>query len=232
MAGKRLSVEQLREHASAALEEFEMAASFHEAWKPAAYDLDLHKRLDNSYAAHTFITIRAALRREMLLALMRLWDGRSDSLRMESIARTLQDKNVLDELSITATPFGLLRKDMRAQIERRALEAADLINQYSKGGTKNQIIIDITKLRHEVLAHRSMGSNRLTGPNSTDEEIELFYNDNAKIIQIVMSVALRTAHDPLESCSIFKHYASFFWGGVRGERVEGHPQFRQKQEGQ
>ncbi|MFG1374676.1 hypothetical protein V5F32_21070, partial [Xanthobacter oligotrophicus] len=209
-----------------------MAASFHEAWKPAAYDLELHKRLDNSYAAHTFIAIRAALRREMILALMRLWDGRNDNLRMESIARALQDKNILDELSITATPLGLLRKDMRAQIGSRALEAADMINQYSKGGAKNHIIIDIKKLRHEVLAHRNMGSNRLTGPNSTDEEIDLFYNDNAKIIQIIMSVALATAFNPLESCGVFKHYASFFWAGVRGERVEGHPQFRQKQEGQ
>ena len=67
----------LRAKVTAAHEEFDMAVTFHEAWKPAAYDSDLHVRMGASYASHTFLTVRTALRREMLLALMRLWDNDS-----------------------------------------------------------------------------------------------------------------------------------------------------------
>jgi hypothetical protein len=39
-----------------------------------AYDKDLHSRMGQSYASQAFLVIRMALRRETLLALMRLWD--------------------------------------------------------------------------------------------------------------------------------------------------------------
>ncbi len=58
----------------AAQQEFDMAVTFHEVWKPAAYDKDLHHRMGKSYASNAFNVVRVALRREMLLALMRLWD--------------------------------------------------------------------------------------------------------------------------------------------------------------
>ena len=56
-----------------------MAIAFHEVWKPAAYDKSLHERMGVSLATNAFHVVQAALRREMLLALMRLWDRRAIS---------------------------------------------------------------------------------------------------------------------------------------------------------
>ena len=61
----------LQKQVKAAQQEFDMAVMFHETWKPLAYDKDLHKRMGNSFATRTFLVVREALRREMLLALMR-----------------------------------------------------------------------------------------------------------------------------------------------------------------
>jgi hypothetical protein len=44
----------LREKVNAAHQEFEMAVTFHEVWKPAAFDDDLHKRMGASYATNAF----------------------------------------------------------------------------------------------------------------------------------------------------------------------------------
>lgn len=62
----------LREKVTAAQQEFDMAVMFHEVWKPAAYDTDLHSRMGNSYASQAFLVTRTALRREMVLALVRV----------------------------------------------------------------------------------------------------------------------------------------------------------------
>jgi HEPN superfamily AbiU2-like protein len=64
----------LRAQLEAAREEFDMATVFREIWKPAAYDMALHERMGVSFASHAFNVVRASLRREILLALMRLWD--------------------------------------------------------------------------------------------------------------------------------------------------------------
>jgi hypothetical protein len=93
----------LRAKVRAAHEKFDTAQACHEAWKPAAYDeaLDeaLHERIGRSYAANTFIVLRQALRREMLLALMRLWDNTPQAVGMRSIANSLQDKRIMDALA-------------------------------------------------------------------------------------------------------------------------------------
>lgn len=82
----------LRKQVEAAQQEFDMALTFHETWKPAAYDKDLHKRMGDSFATQTFLVVRLALRREMLLALMRLWDKDERNVGMElSIANVLRD---------------------------------------------------------------------------------------------------------------------------------------------
>ena len=39
-----------------------MAIAFHEVWKPAAYDTDLHARMGVSYATQAFNITRTALR--------------------------------------------------------------------------------------------------------------------------------------------------------------------------
>jgi hypothetical protein len=53
----------LRQKVEAAQQEFDMAVTFHEVWKPAAYDTDLHARMGTSYATQAFRVIQTALRR-------------------------------------------------------------------------------------------------------------------------------------------------------------------------
>lgn len=67
---------------TAAQQEFDMAVTFHETWKPAAYDESLHFRMGPSYASQAFLVARAALRREMVLVLMCLWDTNPKAVRM------------------------------------------------------------------------------------------------------------------------------------------------------
>jgi hypothetical protein len=88
----------LRTQVKAADEEFHIALAFHEAWKPAAYDKALHDRIGLSYAAHTFGVNAAGLRREMLLALMRLCNDDPRSAHMKLIGETLQDLQIVDAL--------------------------------------------------------------------------------------------------------------------------------------
>jgi hypothetical protein len=52
----------LRKEVDAAKQEFHMALSFYETWKPAAYDKDLQKRMGVSFATQTFLVVRLALR--------------------------------------------------------------------------------------------------------------------------------------------------------------------------
>jgi hypothetical protein len=49
----------LRQKVTAAQQEFDMAVTFHEIWKPAAYDQDLHSRLGESFAAQAVLVTRS-----------------------------------------------------------------------------------------------------------------------------------------------------------------------------
>ena len=77
----------LRAHVKAATEEFDLAIVCHEVWKPTAYEKALHQRMGVSYATNAFRVIVTALRREVLLAITRLWDKKRGNVRMEAIAK-------------------------------------------------------------------------------------------------------------------------------------------------
>ena len=133
----------LRAQVQAAEEEFELAVRFHEVWKPAAYDKDLHQRMGVSYATNAFRVVVTALRREMRLALMRLWDKRSGNVRLHDIGRRLSDSHLVDALAADrAARFhdANVEAEMREEMRRLATEVIDLINDYSKGGRHEAII--------------------------------------------------------------------------------------------
>lgn len=159
----------LRAELKAAQQEFDMAVTFHEVWKPAAYDDDLHRRMGVSYATHAFRVVRLALRREMLLALMRLWDKPAGSVRMDLIAPTLRNKDVINALAAErAARIGLpgAEVQMRKELGERACAAVALISKYSHGAVRD----NLKALRDERLAHRQIEA-AATGPNATDGEI-------------------------------------------------------------
>jgi hypothetical protein len=213
----------LRASVAAAREEFDLAVVFHEAWKPAAYDEDLHKRMGVSFATNAFHVVRVALRREMWLALTRLWDKRPDAVRMEFIPKTLCKTHVINALAADrAARIPGAEVQMRQNFKQSADKAIELIDKYSKDSS---ILQKLQTLRHERLAHREI-AGVVTGTNATDEEVESFYQDMSKLISLLLSLVMAQAYDPEDTAQVYRFHAKFFWAAVRGERTEGHPNYR------
>jgi HEPN superfamily AbiU2-like protein len=219
----------LRAHVQAAQDEFDLAVICHEVWKPTAYDKDLHQRMGVSYATNAFRVIATALRREILLALIRLWDKGRGKVRMDDIGRRLGDSRLVDALAADRAARFLdanIEAEMREEMRRQAAEVIDLIKVFCKGGRHEAVIKKLRAVRHERLAHRRIEPTAATGPGLTDEEIEFFYQDNLKIIQRLLHLVSGIGYDPAETGEVFRYHASFFWAAVRGERTEGHPSYR------
>lgn len=207
----------LREMVTAAQQEFDMATTFHEIWRPAAYDQDLHRRLGKSLASQAFLVMRTALRREMLLALVRLWDNNKQAIRMQSVWSTLREREVVDALALArvnrlGVPEAIA--EMRNDLGKKAADAIHLIGKYLDGGAGRALLQELLALRHERLAHRQLASTTVTGANATDDEIEGFYQDNSKLIRILLSLVHAMAYDPQETAEIYKRYSTCFWGRV------------------
>ena len=203
----------LREKVTAAQQEFDMAVTFHEVWKPAAYDRDLHSRMGKSYATQAFLITRNALRREMVLALMRLWDTNPKSICMKSIEASLRESEVIDALALDRA--GRLDGAMRDDLGKKADQAILLLKKYMEDGPRHAVLKTLRALRHERLAHRQLAPAAATGANTTDEEIEEFYQDNSKLIQILLGVVNAMAYDPQDTAKVYRFYASHFWGAFQ-----------------
>jgi hypothetical protein len=221
----------LREMVTAAMEELDLAVRFYEVWKIAETDKDLHARMGVSYATHAFMIARSAIRREMLLALMRLWDTRRDaqspSIRMTWIKSTLEDPNVMATLArdradrLGQWPGTL--EAVRATLDPKAAEAISLTRKYMAGGSHHAALKKLTTLRHEKLAHRQIAATPEATPE--EQEIEEFYRDNMRLVQLLCSLVNATAIDPEDFAGVYRHYATYFWAGARGEQTEGHPNY-------
>jgi hypothetical protein len=215
-------------------QDFDQTVAFHEAWRPTAFDEALHARMGTSFATQTFKVIRVALRREVLLGLVRLWDTRSDTLKMEFVAAQLRRSAVLDALAgdradKTALP---IVDPMRRELGRIASEALTIIEKYSKDGERHAVLEVVRKLRHTRLAHREAVSELSAAsaivPDASAEEIEELYQDSANLVRLLLKVAVGHAYDPREAAGVFSQYAQAFWASVRGERTEGHPNYARK----
>jgi hypothetical protein len=84
----------LRDKVKAAVEEYDAAVQFHESWRIAARDKALQERVSHSFVGQTFLIVRRALRREMLLALHRLWDPQTKTVHMVSIVDDLESRDI------------------------------------------------------------------------------------------------------------------------------------------
>ncbi len=208
----------LREMVTAAQQEFDMAVTFHEVWKPAAYDQDLRSRLGKSYATQAFLITRIALRREMLLALMRLWDKPKGAVRMEFIAATLNKRGVIDALALDRVHrLGLPEAldEMRDDLRRKRDEVVRLVNKYKDDGAHHAVYEKLLTLRHERLAHRKIAPTTATGANATDEEIEEFYQDSSKLVEVLLGVVNAMGYDPQDLAKVYRFYAGHFWEAFR-----------------
>ena len=219
----------LRAKVDAAQQELDMAIAFHEVWKPAAYDTDLHARMGVSYATQTFNITRTALRREMVLALARLWDRRPEAVGMQAIAANVGNKSVMDVLvAERSANMGIpgAADQVREEMDKKAKAVLALVVKYDRGGSHAAGLKKLITLRNERLAHRQTVPVAVTGDNVDDAEIEAFYQDNLRLINILLSLVKGQAYDPEDTAGIFRHYAGHFWAAARGEQTEGHPNYR------
>lgn len=218
----------LRTAVSAAQEEFNLAVTLHELWKPAAFDKTLHERMGVSYATNAFHVVRVALRRETLLALMRLWDTNAKALRLDEVARVLRDSKVITALAedrASRLCIGDVVQAVRRDLQTKAGEALQIIDQYSRNGTKHRILESLRTLRHERLAHRKLAT-AASSLDHTDDDIESLYQDMARLVSVLLSLVNGMAYNPEETGTVYARYAELFWLSVRGERTEGHPKYR------
>lgn len=240
-------IERLSRMVDTARQEIELAIMFHETWRPAAYDTELQDRIGTSYAAHSFQIIRMSLRRELLLTLTRLWDSNPQAVRMSWIASRLRDKKFFGALvQVRSRRLGL-RSRFNPDPVREALTpkrdmVLSIINKYSEGGSACEVLTKLKTLRHERLAHRQLAGLPINAAEAdspgqrvedgdgpvwaTDDEIEEFYQDNLEIVGLLLSLVQGIGFDLSQAATVYKHHAKFFWASARGERTEGHPNYR------
>jgi AbiU2 len=211
-------ITKLQAKVTAAQQEFDLAVAFHEIWKPTAYDQDLHGRLGISYATQAFRVIRTALRRELILALLRLWDKDGKAIGMECIEIALGKKEVIDALALARVDQSSeVFEAIRADLSEKADKAIQLVDKYIKdGGAGNAVYKKLRFLRNERLVHRQVKTKvRAMGATATDEEIEEFYKDNLKLVHILLGIFNAMAYDPEDAAKVFGFYASHFWGAFQ-----------------
>jgi hypothetical protein len=65
----------------------------------------------------------------------------------------------------------------------------------------------------------------------TGRYIESFYQDTSELVRLLLSLIEALAYDPQDAALVYRHYATLFWAGVRGEQTEGHPNYRARPRG-
>lgn len=236
-------IERMKKMVDVARQEIELAVMFHETWRPSAYDTDLHDRIGSSYAGNAFLIIRMSLRRELLLALNRIWDTNKKSVRMGLIADRLRDSKFFEALVQHRTQRLGMKSSfasgaIREELTSKRAKVLALIGKYSEGGAAALVLEKLTKVRHEHLAHRQLPttpaaidqlSQRDTESESVDlatgDEIEAFYQDNLQLISLLLSLVQAHSYDMSHAAKVYRHHAKFFWASARGERTEGHPDY-------
>jgi hypothetical protein len=222
-------IQELRRKIRAAQEEFDLAVTFHEVWKPGAYDTNLHSRLGTSYATQAFNVVLMALRREMVLAMVRLWDRDSRAVGMQAIADDIRNLDVMAALTKERADkigMGGVEPQLRVELDKKAAAVLTLIVKYDRGGSDVDVLQRLRNLRNMRLAHRQTTPVAPHSADLTDKEIECFYQDNSELIHILLSLVDGHAYDPGDTAGVYRHYAGHFWAGVRGEQTEGHPNYR------
>ncbi|PTB17870.1 hypothetical protein C9I57_25425 [Trinickia symbiotica] len=224
-------IEALKTTAKAAQTEAVMAIAFHETWKPTAYDKELHRRMGFSYATQAFQIVRLALRREMLLALIRIWDKnkQGQSLQITAVREKLRDKAVFNAIvdHWAGSASDLWTKDgMRKDLEPKRARIIELIQKYLEGGSGFSVVEGLRTLRHERLAHYQLEETKAEAAtaDTTDDEIEAFYEDTLEIVRLLLSLVWGDTFSLSgDVAGVYRHYAKFFWENVSGEQAEGPP---------
>jgi hypothetical protein len=205
----------------AAEDEIVLAAMFHETWRPTAFDESLRVRMGTSYATHSFNVVRIALRREMILALMRVWDSNKAAVRMTAVAEKLKDKKFFQQLvARRAAHMGMKSQGVEATVgatlEPKRQEALALIRKYGENGSGHEAFKRIRALRDERLAHRQTDNASTARQDPDDTEVEAFYDDSLSAVTLLLSIVLAKAFELSGAGDVYRRHANFF-GRAPGE---------------
>lgn len=223
------TIREMGDIVQASLGEFAYAMALHEAWKPAAFDVSLHARLDESYAANTFNVVRTALRRELLMTLARLWDSQHKAIDLSQFSGWLRSDTFIDRLIEHRKVYsdkGSIQDLFRGDLTRRCEVAASTIAKFKPGGEQHAHLKCLIAVRGQDLAHHQMGRAKASPLTLDEKDVEAIYVGSAEIIGHLMSIINATAITPLEGAGVYAGYARRFWAPVRGESIEGHPEHR------
>lgn len=207
-----------------------MATMFHESWSPTVGDAELSARMGTSFARHTFHIVGWALRRELILSLMRIWDGRNDTPNMKRIWQWLGEEAKYELLlqararRISSSPNSIMQM-LRESLDPVRENISATIAQYLDGGEKFAAIERLRVVRNKRLAHRDLE----TPPDAvdpTDDEVVQLYLDTLALVTDLLHLVNGKAFDLRDAAGVYAHHARYFWAGTRGERTEGHPNYR------
>ncbi len=137
------------------------------------------------------------------------------------------DAVVADRAAGTGLSSKFEESAMKQTLEPKRDAIINLVRKYSEGGTGYAVLDKLRTLRNERLAHRQTTPTSAASADATDDEIESFYEDNLELVRLLLSLVLATAFDLREAADMYRHHAKYFWVNVRGERTEGHPNYRQ-----
>ena len=222
------ALEKLKVLVRTAEDEALFAVQLHESWKRTAYDVDLQERMGKSFATQTFNIVRLALRRELFLTLVRIWDTNKQAVRLTAIWETLRNEQCFAAL-VQERASGLRAEQelLRQELSPARDEVLALIQKYMPGGRSVEVMDRLRSLRHERLAHRQVEAPaEVSKEQATDEQIETLYHDTLDIVSRLLHLVLAHGLDLTnDATGVYRHYARFFWGTARGERTAGHPNY-------
>lgn len=246
----------LKAKVDAVLQEIDLAIAFHETWRPMVEDTNLHQRIGTSFAANSFSVIRTALRRELLLALVRVWDKDARAVNMVTIANILEDQIIAEALAdevVVDIRFpsiewrwllehhggnekaareagkagsSFLARDLRAGVHSQIQAALTIIRDYDGSGSSCSVLEAVRTMRHEHLAYHQLIKTDVTTLDEFDNQIEAFYQDMLKLTEALFAAVKHVSLDLSHTAKTHTMYAALFWNGARGERTEGHPDYR------
>jgi AbiU2 len=224
------------------------ALVLHEINQPAAYDLDIIRRFDRSYAGNVFVTIRDEITRSTVLALARAWDTTRDAQSIPHLARLLDRAELVEELVVRrragmlalkgSATFTVNRpedieilKESAAQYaeeladraERHVRETIPIVLERVSAFMSSPLKESLLVLRHKVLAHSLAITDAERKAKTPIEPLKI--GDEEAIAVATLPIAnnlnllFRGHNDDLVAISdIWKSHAAEFWGRFGNDR--------------
>jgi len=189
----------LKASVQTAKEDLTAALAFYEAWKPVASDEQLLAKLKQSPVATTILTIRLALKREMLLALDRLWQN------MERASRSIKSRDVLSALTKERSSKPAMQAVVRRQLAQHLAASTAMLDNYASDYAKATLDrwLTASSLRTSDLAADMEAS-----------EIGKLVADLRELTSRLSSLALGECDDFLDVAQQYSDMSLQFWRSV------------------